>query len=131
MRRERTTPVIRLKKAHGYWDPVNTKADLACKPKEPKEEEIDEGSDEERGKLEATKKCRVCAKNEVKGHQVLHSRKMQPEGGISWIVGRVFFITVNIYQRPRVTRVAPRIEEMGRLPGQNSRRGVCGSDVDP
>ena len=34
------------------------------------------------------------------------------------------------HHRPRVTRVPPRIEEMGRLPGQNSRREVCESDVD-
>jgi len=46
------------------------------------------------------KKCRVCAKNEVKGHnlKVLDKRKMHTEGGLSWIVDRVFFITVNADQ---------------------------------
>jgi len=68
-------PMIRLKAAHESWDPVNTKADLARKPKE-------EDIDEER-ELEAMKKCRVCAKNEVERRKVLYSRKMQPEGGMS------------------------------------------------
>jgi len=84
-------PMTRLKAAHGSWDPVNTKTDLARKPKE----DIDEGRDEER-ELEAMKKCRVCAKNEGEGRKVLYSRKIQPEEGLSWIVDRVFFITVNV-----------------------------------
>ena len=64
---------------------MNTKTDLARKPKE-------EDIDEER-ELEAMKKCRVCAKNEVEGHKDLDSHKMQPDRGLSWIVDRVFFIT--------------------------------------
>ena len=83
-------PMIRLKAAHESWDPVNTKADLARKPKE-------EDIDEER-ELEAMKKWRVCAKNEIEGRKVLHSRKMQPGKGLPWIVDRVFFMTVNADQ---------------------------------
>jgi len=89
------------------------------------------------------KECRACAKNKVERHKVLDSRKMHPEGGLSWILDRVFIITVNADQtdqwwkqdgRPKTAgdsyacsarRVGYRKNE-----AQNSRRGVGKSDVD-
>jgi len=76
--------------------PVNTKADLAPKPK------VRRGHRQRTRRRKRTtrnnekmKKCRVCAKKEVEGHKVFDSRKMQPERGLSRIVDCVFFIIVN------------------------------------